>query len=659
MDLGSKIAQILKKLLNYLLFWRASARRREELLNSLKERFEHDFLNAYNFYKTQCTPHILREEYEKEKINYVRSWADGCLDLRPDDEQTTAIGAVEGHVQVVARAGSGKTSTLVSHALFLQQYCRVPPDKLLLLAFNRNAAEEMRDRLALPLKDSIPHVMTFHALAYAMVHPDEKILLDEPEGEQSLSRVVKNVINDYRKNPVHANKIHAFMMGRFRNNWEHSSSRRESLDGTYVKSFGEKVIANFLFEHDIKYIYEKKFSWDGINYRPDFTIFTEDKFNCGVVIEYFGLKGNPKYDAMIKKKRAYWKSKEPDWKLLDFDPDDLTNIHALLKERLEEHGIPCNKLPEDKIWASVKKRTIDGFTRAVVQFIQRCRKLSLLPEQLSEKVSERVKNPDCSEVERDFLNLAQEFYSSYLKHLKATGLDDFDGLMQEAAKRVTAGETEFRYKSDTDDTAPIRTGDLKQIRYVLIDEYQDFSKLFDHLIQEIRGQNPHANFFCVGDDWQAINGFAGSDLHFFENFSQVFQISNQLHVPTPLHVPTNYRSARAIVDVGNTLMRDQGSGKPAKAHKTMEGIVQIADLGTFEPTFQEEAANPRDDLTPAVLRLVNKAIKADQNVVLLSRTNSLPWRVNYKDSENSSGKNTLDRFRDLVRLTFRTNSRKK
>ena len=58
-------------------------------------------------------------------------------------------------------------------------------------------------------------------------------------------------------------------------------------------------------------------------------------------------------------------------------------------------------------------------------------------------------------------------------------------------------------------------GDLKQIRYVLIDEYQDFSELFYRLVQAVREQNPRARFFCVGDDWQAINGFAGSDLRFF------------------------------------------------------------------------------------------------------------------------------------------------
>ena len=43
-----------------------------------------------------------------KKNNYVRSWAKDYLNTNPDSEQTAAIGAIEGHVQVVARAGSGK-----------------------------------------------------------------------------------------------------------------------------------------------------------------------------------------------------------------------------------------------------------------------------------------------------------------------------------------------------------------------------------------------------------------------------------------------------------------------------------------------------------------------------------------------------------------------
>ena len=647
-------------------FHRRDARRREEerreqdrreearriLLRNLREHFERDFLTADDFYQTRYKTHISFEEYETEKINYVRSWAENRLEPTPDPEQAAAIGAVEGHVKVVARAGSGKTATLVNRALFLQQHCCVAPDEMLLLAFNREAAEQMRNRLA--RQDSIPHAMTFHALAYALVHPDEKILLDNPEGEQSLSRAVQSVVDQHRRANYY-NEIRALMMARFRDDWERivsgghdrtpaemlryrRSLLRESLDGKYVRSFGEKVIANFLFEHNIEYKYERKFWWNGTNYRPDFTIGDRS----GVVIEYFGFKGKPNYDAMSEKKRNYWENR-PNWRLLEFSPDDLISngvegFCALLKQELEGCGITYNQLSEEEIWDKIEHRAIDRFTDVVRGFIQRCRKLSLTPEQLSERVS----NHNCSsDVEQDFLNLAQVFYASYLECLQTTGEDDFDGLMQKAAALVAAGETEFRYKSGTGDQEQVHIGDLTRIRYVLIDEYQDFSELFHRLMEAVREQNPHAHFFCVGDDWQAINGFAGSDLRFFENYSQVFQGSRKLHVAT------NYRSAKAIVDVSNALMKGQGT--PARGHKPITGNVVIADRATFEPTPQEERENLGDNSTLAVLRLVNKAINDDKNVILLSRKNSLPWYVNYRDQGNSSIESELDRYLRLLR----------
>ena len=312
-------------------------------------------------------------------------------------------------------------------------------------------------------------------------------------------------------------------------------------------------------------------------------------------------------------------------------------LFHLLRQELEACEIPCNRLSEEEIWRRIEGRAIDRFTRVTRGFISRCRKLSLTSEQLSA----RVNNHDCSEVEQDFLGLAQVFYRSYLQRLQATGADDFDGLMQKASERVAEGETAFRYRSDTGDPEQIRSGDLEQIRYVLIDEYQDFSELFHRLMEAVRGQNPRARFFCVGDDWQAINGFAGSDLRFFENFEQYFEDSCKLDIVT------NYRSTRAIVNVGNKLMR--GLGEPARAHTDEAGKVVIADLGTFEPTPQEKKENPKDDLTPAVLRLVNQVINDDKRVVLLSRKNSLPWYINYSDQGNSSSESELDRFLELLR----------
>lgn len=556
---------------------------------------------------------------------------------------------VHGHVQAVARAGSGKTSTLVNRALFLQKHCGIAPSDMLLLAFNRKAAEEIRERLNSQLQGFIPHVMTFHALAYALVHPEESIIFDEPDGEHSKSRALQTVIDDYLRDPNFYEKIRTLMMAQFRDDWEHivaggynqspqemlhyrRSLPREGLDGTYLKSFGEKVIADFLFEHDIKYKYERNFWWNGINYRPDFTIFTGD--NQGVVIEYFGLEGDPDYDAMSDEKRDYWQS-HPNWNLLELSPRTLKykgveGFCTLLRRSLENFGIKCDRLSEEEIWLKLKNRAIDRFTKVVVGFIQRCRKVSLT----SEKLAKILDSYNCaSNVEQHFLNLVQKFYKSYLERLQATGEEDFDGLMQQAAAIVTSGQTVFRRKSGS--------GDLKQLRYVLIDEYQDFSELFYYLIEAVREQNPQVRFFCVGDDWQAINGFAGSHLRFYQNFAQYFQPSQKLHIAT------NYRSATSIVDIGNTLM--QGLGTPARAQKTILGMVEIADLGIFKPTQKELEDHPGDSLTPAILRLVDKAIKDGKNVVLLSRKNSLPWYVHHGKRQSTSRDGALDSFLKLVR----------
>ena len=618
------------------------------LLDGLNAYFEQDFLNAFDFYRSECADHISTEKYETAKTKFVGEWVTNLVGNRPDAEQATAIGAVEGHVQVIARAGSGKTTTLVNRAIFLQQHCGVAPDEILLLAFNRKAAAEIRERLVSHLQDPIPHVMTFHALAYALTRPDS-IIDDEATGARSQERALQDEIDQYLRSSKNMDTIRLLMMAHFRSDWGRIVSggynrrpeemvrfRRslpyETLDGKSVRSSGERVIANFLFEHGIKYYYERNFWWNEVNNRPDFTIFTGD--TRGIIIEYVGHLGDSGYDAKSEKKHGYGHDL-PDWRLLEFFPHDLESngeegFYALLKQGLESCGIPCTRLGEVELWNLIKDRAIDRFTKVTKRFIQRGRKLCLTPEELSEVAN----NHECiSDVEQQFLELAQEFYVSYHQHMKASGKQDFDGLLREAAKQVENGATEFRRKTGT--------GDLEKMRHVLIDEYQDFSELFYRLMHAVRQRNPQAHFFCVGDDWQAINGFAGSDLRFFQDFSKYFPDSRTLHVTT------NYRSGKSIVNVGNELMR--GAGKPARAHKTTTGQVVIADLAAFKPTPREEREHPGDHFTPAVLRLLNKAVASDRSAVMLARTNYLPWYVNYKNREKLSDISGLDRFLALVR----------
>jgi DNA helicase-4 len=176
-----------------------------------------------------------------------------------------------------------------------------------------------------------------------------------------------------------------------------------------------------------------------------------------------------------------------------------------------------------------------------------------------------------------------------------------------------------------------------------IDEFQDFSDLFYRLLVAIRKVTPEVELFCVGDDWQAINGFAGSDLRFFNHFEE--HIGKSRH----LYISTNYRSANSIVAVGNALMA--GLGKPASASKKAAGTVLVSDLDEFEPSLIEKQRHPGDIITPAVLRLANNALAAAIDVVMLCRRNGLPCFVNFQDQVAGNGRG-LARFLDLVRSFF-------
>lgn len=216
----------------------------------------------------------LRQRLGKDKTQFVRDWVTAHTPLTPDPEQAAAIGSVHEHVLVTARAGSGKTGTLTSRAAFLIKHCGVSADELLLLAFNRKAAEEMRSRLQ-KIGCEVPHAMTFHALAYAIVHPEEAIICDSSDDSgPQLSRAFQHVLNEFHDDSRFEADFRSLMLGHFRADWDRLSRagltlsaeeglqfRRalpsETLRGEYVKSFGEKAIANFLFEHDIPYQYER------------------------------------------------------------------------------------------------------------------------------------------------------------------------------------------------------------------------------------------------------------------------------------------------------------------------------------------------------------------------------------------------------------------
>ena len=634
---------------------REKQQKKEEVyIKKLNNHLIQDFLSSESYYNKHLSENLSLQSYKKFRARFVKAWIEKKAKGIVDFQQALAISSVDRNTIVTARAGSGKTATLVNRIIFLNKHCDVNPEEFLVLAFNRNAAAEIRERLTLATGKDFKNVMTFHSLAYSIARPTEAILYDNPKEEQfNQSSIVQSLIDFHLKDSEWNQCIKTVMMSYFKQDWDEIASkgfnlstsemiefRRNSpkigLDGWYYKSYGEKKIADVLFEYGMHNEYEHNFWWNGINYKPDFIVQRDDKY---VVIEYFGLKGQPDYDAQIKEKQAYWK-RDPKWTLLEIYPHHISGIdlETFLIDALAKHGLVARKLSDDEIWEKIQHRAVDQFSRLSSGFINRVRQKSYTPNDLETLISEHeIAFPH----EDDFLSVMSSIFSGYTQRIRDTGEDDFSGLMMQAIEKMEDGVCEFRKRN--------YVGNLKSLKFIMIDEFQDFTELFYKCVIEIQRFNQKVNIFCVGDDWQAINGFAGSDLQYFMSFTDYFGTNNALKIQT------NYRSTAKIVNAGNHLM--QGQGALAKAHTDELGTIELVDLSIFEPSDSELHKFENQVFTPAILRLIRKLVKDGKTVTLLARNNSIPWYVGKIKKDLDSFAIYLKKFltdREIQHIKFST-----
>ncbi len=115
-------------------------------------------------------------------------------------EQLSAVTSSLGHTLVLAGAGSGKTSVLVSRMAWLVQTQGFAPESILAVTFTNKAAGEMKQRLQSILGQSLNElwVGTFHGLCHRLLRRHH-VLAHLNEGFQILdaddqARLIKQVI---------------------------------------------------------------------------------------------------------------------------------------------------------------------------------------------------------------------------------------------------------------------------------------------------------------------------------------------------------------------------------------------------------------------------------------------------------------------------------
>ena len=476
-----------------------------------------------------------------------------CKNVSSDylsDNQLAAIGDVSHNCLLRARAGSGKTTVLKQKIDLLLRKTAIQPNEILALAFNSSAANEIKRKIQKDfnhLSFSTSH--TFHSLAYRIclaykiVTPGNKVLkgLDKSLYVESL---LKNEIN-----PAVTTEIYQFFrsemaelenLGSLLTKSDYYQLRRgstyQTLKNEPVKSKGEKWIADFLFEHKIDYVYEK--SWGAYSgdkqtlYHPDFSIKVGGK-RTDVILEHWGidekgddrevpehwLKSWDQYHLDMKWKREYWRNhntKYPDKPIVFIETSirDMRggreSFEATLKRKFNEINVSPVKQPLEILENLVVRDQIPRLAKSIEMYIERAKKACLKPVDLDKKLASfKFK----SEREEIFAKLATRTYRRYQDALTRENLLDFDDVMIKAVEKIHQEKGEISIQIN-----PQLSILLKEVKWIMIDEYQDFSQLFYNLIDSLRSYNPKVKIFCVGDSWQAINGFAGSDLKFFDKY---------------------------------------------------------------------------------------------------------------------------------------------
>lgn len=610
---------------------RAQEQEQRQFLHILNAEFQNNYLDAEKFYATNLRQKLTQKDFEHARTTFVKTWFKQNSNAQIDEEQALAIADTTFHTLVTARAGSGKTATIVNKIIFLNQHCNIAAEEFLVLVFNANAAQEIKDRLKLKTGLDFFSVMTFHSLAYSIVKPQEALLYDNPKAEDfNLSGRIQMIIDDHIRNPVWSSKFKSLMMAYFREDWEAITEKgfnltptetlqfrrslpKIGLGGWHYKSRGEKLIADFFFEHDIGFEYESNFWWQNLNYKPDFIIRDQQG---GIIIEYFGIRDDPKYNTQIVEKRQFWNTQR-NWKLVEIYPDMIDSSETFKKNistELINRNIKVKKLSEEELWEKIEDRSIDQFSELCTSFINRARQGSHTAKTISKLIEKHNLSFDH---EKTFLEIAESIYNHYLDFLMHAGEEDFSGLLERAATKIDAGRTVFDKKN--------YSADLKNVKICMIDEYQDFSNLFFKCLTAFRSQNNTAKLFCVGDNWQAINRYAGSNTTYFTEFSKYFRNAKQLKIST------NYRSKKHIVDAGNSIM--QNNGMPATSSNNELGKIKLVDLDKFELSIAERHKFDQQTFVPAIIRICDRLLKDKKTVTLLSRTNRVRWPIGGMNSK--------------------------
>ena len=283
-------------------------------------------------------------------------------------------------------------------------------------------------------------------------------------------------------------------------------------------------------------------------YRPDFSIyFEQDGKTKRIYLEHFSIdrhglvptwfakdkgityeEANQKYnDGITWKKAAHEKFGTV---LLTTSSADFhySDIRHTLKASLEKAGVPVQEKTDAELYDMAlppNSKQEKAFIRLVVTFVTLVKSSCMSIQE----VLKQAKNVGDERSTFIIKRIFQPVYERYIEELKSCNQIDFtDAILQ--ATEICRSHPE-RYE------------------YIIVDEFQDISVDRYNFLKVLREGNPPAKLYCVGDDWQSIYRFSGSDMALFNQFPDYFG-------PTEINrIETTYRFGEPLVSLSSQFIQ--------------------------------------------------------------------------------------------------------
>jgi superfamily I DNA/RNA helicase len=214
----------------------------------------------------------------------------------------------------------------------------------------------------------------------------------------------------------------------------------------------------------------------------------------------------------------------------------MTSDSALFNHTLD--SIVKNRLPENyhKNVSLSYKEEFNGYHDSIKDFVTQVMRITdmIKVENIDLQKVLNDARQDQHERVRNFYELAIPIVEKYIHYCTNKSFLDFNDLISKSTSLFQNHvDIVNKYKN--------------KYQYILVDEFQDVNNLQVELIKLLLTEQ--TQLFCVGDDWQSIYGFRGSNVSYIVDFENHF-LNAQV-----VKLNLNYRSTQNIVGASNEVIK--------------------------------------------------------------------------------------------------------